>query len=295
MDDENGLGAPAPRSQIGVRALTALLCWLITTVLLAVTVPAAWVQYNLVDNDGFAALAQRAAQQPALQAALAGELATQAVRLARERGIPVDYAQVRGAAAAYTAGPAFPARFTRAMQEIHRSIFTGSGEWVVDLAPMLGDSVYQPSATDHGAPEPSAPTARLAIPVPESLRAAPLRAPANLVRWVGLGAVLLTSVFALLTLIAARRRGRALTGLGVSALLAGAAGWAGVETSRRFFNDALDETLSSAETTVRKIAGVLVATCVDSLHQWLNWTLAAGGMLVVIGVAVAVLSGLRRC
>lgn len=265
-----------------------MLAWLVTTVLLAVAVPTAWVQHNLVDDDGFAALSQRAAQHPALQAAVAGELATQGVWLIREHGIPADYAQVRGVAAAYTAGPEFPPRFARAMQGVHHGMFTGDGtdEWIVDLSPMLGDSVFQPSRTDYDVAEP----ATLAVPVPESLRAGPLRVLADWSRWVSLGAVVLTGVFALLTLLAARRRGKALTGLGVSALLVGALGWAGVEVGRRFLN----ETVDNAGAVVHRITDVMVATGVDSLHEWLNLTLAAGGVLVVLGVAVGVLGGLRK-
>ena len=45
--------------------------------------------------------------------------------------------------------------------------------------------------------------------------------------WVSVGATILTGVFALLTLAAAGSRGKALAALGVSALLVGAAGWAG--------------------------------------------------------------------
>jgi hypothetical protein len=45
---------------------------------------------------------------------------------------------------------------------------------------------------------------------------------------VSIGAAALSGLFALLTLAAARSRGRALASLGVSALLVGAAGWAGI-------------------------------------------------------------------
>ena len=41
--------------------------WIATTVLLAVAVPAMWVQQNLISQTGYAALAQRAAADPALQ------------------------------------------------------------------------------------------------------------------------------------------------------------------------------------------------------------------------------------
>ena len=54
-----------------MRFVATLLMWLVTTVLLALALPAAWVQQHLVDGDGYAALAQKAAADPGLQAATA--------------------------------------------------------------------------------------------------------------------------------------------------------------------------------------------------------------------------------
>ncbi|MDT5128627.1 MAG: hypothetical protein QOH54_4271, partial [Mycobacterium sp.] len=42
------------------------------------------------------------------------------------------------------------------------------------------------------------------------------------------------------------------------------------------------------------IAQAMVDHAEGSLHQWLNLTLAAGGVLVVFGVIVSMLGGLRR-
>jgi hypothetical protein len=108
--------------------------------------------------------------------------------------------------------------------------------------------------------------------------------------WASVGASILTGVFALLTLAAARSRGKALAALGVSALLVGAAGWAGLEVARRYINTALDRT----EGDIRQVTGAMVTHAEGSLHQWLNLTLAAGGVLVVFGVVVSMLGGLRR-
>ena len=60
-----------------MRFVLAALLWLLTTIGLAVAVPAGWVQQNVVDADGYAAFAQRAAADPALQRAVAGEPARQ--------------------------------------------------------------------------------------------------------------------------------------------------------------------------------------------------------------------------
>jgi hypothetical protein len=100
----------------------------------------------------------------------------------------------------------------------------------------------------------------------------------------------LAGISALLMLAAARSRGKALVSLGVSALLVGAGGWAALEASQRFVDDALNQTAGD----IRQIADVMVGQAELSAHHWLNLTLAAGGVLVVFGVAVSMLGGLRR-
>jgi len=91
-------------------------------------------------------------------------------------------------------------------------------------------------------------------------------------------------------LAAARSRGKALAALGVSALVVGATGWAGLEVARRWVDHALNRT----EGDIRQVADAMVNHAEASMHMWLNLTLAAGGVLVVFGVLVSMLGGLRR-
>ena len=72
--------------------------------------------------------------------------------------------------------------------------------------------------------------------------------------------------------------------------MAGAAGWAGLEVARGHVNHALDRTTGD----IRQVAEAMVDHAEDSMHQWLNLTLAAGGVLVVFGVLASMLGGLRR-
>jgi hypothetical protein len=102
--------------------------------------------------------------------------------------------------------------------------------------------------------------------------------------------MVLTGVLALFTLAVARSRGKALAALGVSALIVGAAGWAGIEVARRYIDRALDQITGDT----RDIAQAMVGHAEGSLHHWLNLTLAAGGVLVVFGVIVSMLGGLRK-
>jgi hypothetical protein len=276
-----------------VRFLVTMLLWLVTTIALAAAVPGAWLQRNVIDVNGYAALAQSAARDPALQGPMAAELTTQVVTLGADRGYRVNEELVRGVATAYTASPSFPGQFAQANRIAHERLFTNSARqsaqgWEVDLAPMLADTTFAQTLKNFNI---AAPT-RVTVPVSVSdrLRPGELRPLATWGPWVSLGAAVLAGVAALLTLASARTRGKALAALGVSALLVGAGGWAALEIGRRYIDTALNHTTGD----VRQIADVMVAHAENSLHQWFNLTLAGGGVLVVFGIFVTMLGGLRR-
>jgi len=280
-----------------VRFLATLLFWLLVTAALAVAVPTAWAQHNVVDEDGYAALATSAAKDPALQSAMAAELTAQLVTLAGNSGYDVRPDLLSGAATAYTRSAAFPGQFAQANRIAHRWMFTDtvqqsdeSGRWEIDLSPMLADSSFQETLRDFGIHAPSTLVVPLTENVSDSLRPGQLRQVARWGPWVSVGAMVLTGVLALFTLAVARSRGKALGALGVSALIVGAAGWAGIEVGRR----SIDRALNQITGDVRDIAQAMVDHAEGSLHQWLNLTLAAGGGLVVFGVIVSMLGGLRK-
>jgi hypothetical protein len=275
-----------------VRFLTAALFWLLATVTLAVTLPTAWAQSNLIDGDGYARLARRAAAQPALQDAVAAELTSQAVRLIRAQGFPIDPSPVRDAAAEYTAGPAFPAQFVQVNRDGHDWLLSSAdtGPWEIDVVPMLRDKAFGQLLSDYHIALPASMSIPLTATSTEVARPAELHRLAVWGPWLSLVLVALTGLCAALTLAAARHRGRALASLGVSGLLVGAAGWAGIEVARRYLNHALNQ----ATGDIRRIAEAVVDVAEASLHQWLNLTLAAGGVLVLVGVAAALAGGVRK-
>ncbi|MGH3971006.1 MAG: hypothetical protein ACRDTV_23575 [Mycobacterium sp.] len=277
-----------------MRFTATVLLWLFTATALAIAVPAGWAQLNLVDVDGYGALAERAATDPALQAAAAAELSTEATALINERGYSADPQLVRRIATAYTAGPAFPRQFAQANRLAHQWLFSndrsGADPWVIDLAPMLGDEAFQQLLADHHVRMPSTATVPLTVSGSTTLQPGTLRPLATWGPWVSIAAALAMGIGALLTVAAARSRGRALAALGVSALLVGAAGWAGLEIARRRINEALNHTVGE----VRRIADVMVDQAEASLHRWLDVTLAVGGVLVVFGVLVAMAGSLRK-
>lgn len=280
-----------------MRFTTALLFWLLTTAALAVAVPATWAQHNVVDRDGYSELAASAGRDPRVQQATAAELTSQLVNLTANSGYEVSSGLLGGAVTAYTRSDAFPGQFALVNQIAHRWMFTDtvgtsdeSGRWQIDLLPMLSDSSFRQTLQDFGISPPSTLTVPLTENVSDSLRPGQLRQATTWGPWVSVGAAVLAGVFALLTLAVAKRRGKALAALGVSGLIVGAAGWAAIEVGRRYVDDGLNATTAG----VRDIADAVVDHAIGSLHVWLNLTLAAGGVLVLFGVFVSMLGGLRR-
>ncbi|UXA18606.1 hypothetical protein [Mycobacterium sp. SMC-4] len=279
-----------------MRFLAALLLWLLTTVALAASVPALWTQATIVNENGYAALAASAAEDPRLRQAMADELTTQAIALAAENGFNLNLQLVSRVADSYTHNEGFSGQFAQANRIAHRWMFTGAvpsgnstDQWLIDVAPMLADPSFDATLGSLDLQVPDSLTVPITVDSPE-LRPGKLRWLATWGPWVSIGAAVVTVLLALLTLAAARSRGKALTALGVSALLVGAAGWAGIEMADRYRDAALDQTAGN----IRTVAEVMVAHAVDSLHHWLNVTLIAGGGLVVLGVVAAGLGGMLR-
>jgi hypothetical protein len=275
-----------------VRFSATVLLGVITTVAAAVAVPTAWAQLNLVDADGYAAMARRAASDPMLQSAAAAELADQATALITARGRSVDPAVVGSAAAGYTASPAFPGQFAQVNRLAHGWVLSSDssgGPWVVDVGPMLADPSLQQMLSRSHVRTPTTLVVPLTAAPPKALASARLRFFASWNLLVCLTTAALAGFSAVLALASARSRAKALTGFGVAALVVGACGWAALEVARRRVDAALDDTTGD----IRAIADVMVGHAEDSLHHWLNLTLAAGGVLAAVGVLVAILGGLR--
>jgi len=281
-----------------VRFVATVFLWLVTTVALAAAVPAMWAQKNIVDANGYAAFTQSAAKDPRLQQAMASELTTQIVSLASDKGYDLNPDLVRGVTTAYTQNAGFPGQFAQANRIVHTWMFTDEirrqegtdDRWLIDIAPMLSDPSLRATLGNLNLGVPDTLTVPITVSDSSGMQPGQLGQLSRWGPWMSIGATVLTGVFALLTLAAARARGKALAALGISALLVGAAGWAGLEVARRLINQALNRTTGD----IRQVADAMVGHAESSLHQWLNLTLAAGGALVALGVLVSMLGGLRR-
>jgi hypothetical protein len=171
----------------------------------------------------------------------------------------------------YTRNSGFPGQFAQANRIAHRWMFTGAvpsgnstDQWLIDVAPMLSDPSFDATLGTLDLHVPPTLTVPITVDSP-GLQPGKLRWLTTWGPWASIAAALVAGVFALLTLAAARSKGKGLTALGVSALLVGAAGWAGIEVGRRFIEGALNRTTGD----IRTVAEVIVARTEDSLHLWL--------------------------
>ncbi|MUL44565.1 hypothetical protein FZI85_17760 [Mycobacterium sp. CBMA293] len=279
-----------------MRFVATLLLWLVTTVAVAVAVPVCWAQHTIVDRGGYVALATTAAKNPELQKAAASELGIQINKLATSAGYDLSTSTMSNAAGIYTSSSEFPDQFGTANGLAHDWLFTdtmahsdASGRWTIDLSPMLSDRSFKATLSVLGVRVPS----KIEVPLTDSaqsLRPGQFRAATTWGPWARVGICVLTGLFALLTLAMARSRGKTLAALGISTMIVGAAGWAGIEVGRRYINDGLNR----ATGNVRQVADIMVDQAIANAHQWLNITLAVGGGLVVAGVLVTLLGSLGR-
>jgi hypothetical protein len=176
----------------------------------------------------------------------------------------------------------------------HQWLFTNSnsaqrdsqGSWQIDVAPMIKSLV--PQGLSIKAPE----TLKVSV-TDDNLagltpgRLVPVARFGQLAVWISFG---LTLVLAGLTQLAVRSRAKGLVGLGISALLVGTAGWAGLEIGRRY----LDRPLNRVNDNLRDVADSLVTQAIGNAHHWLSLTMAAGGLVIVVGVVSGLVGGLLR-
>jgi hypothetical protein len=277
-----------------VRFVFAVLLWVLTTAAFAVTVTAAWAQARVVDENGYVALAAPAASDAQVRQAIAGELTTQIVTLAENQGNWVSESTVAEMATAYTDSPKFRADFDSVNRMAHQWLFTDSaqaqrdsaGRWQIDLAPMIKSLV--PQGISIKTPE----SVKVAI-TDETLggltpgRLAPIARFGQVAVWIGVG---LTLILAGLTQLAVKSRSKGLAALGVSGLLVGAAGWAGLEIGQQHLHGPLTRVTGD----LRVVTDQLLNQAVGNAHHWLSLTMAAGGLLIAVGVVSAVLGGLLR-
>ena len=248
----------------------------------------AWLDTNVVSEDGFVDLGQPLGTNQAFQQDLAVELGAQVSDSVQVPDAVASFIEplITSAVQGVQSLPGYPQAWDETLQRSHAQTFDGDGGVTLDLAPVVGlvtEELGGAAGIDIPAPEQSLlelgrPDQRGGIEAAVSV--------ANAWPFLSVGA----GIAAILALVVARTRGAALAWLGTGALLAGGALWlvAGSLPSlaaRPAYSSALAETFAAAFSSEASL----------SLQAWTIPFMLGAAVLLVLGLLVrAVFSGRGR-
>lgn len=280
-----------------MRSFVAALAVILGLLLSAVAVPAIWVDRNIVQEDGFVALAAPLGKDPAFQK----RLATAAVgSIDAGANLPDQVAQLvrpvlESAAGSLTGLPAYPAAWEETLRKSHRLNFAdpatlppeaGSAtSLTLDVAPLVALATKQIS--DRVGIKLEAPKQTLVNIGQSGQRQLIERVSAY--SPVGYSLAIGAGVAFLLALVTARRRWKVLAVIGLGGLaLAGlwtwASGWAsGAVTGTASGNEMAD--LFKRE---------FVAAAAAGFGSWVVAAAVAGAILLAAGLIIRVFGGPAR-
>jgi len=280
-----------------LRTFVSAVAVLIGLAMAAVAVPAIWVDRNIVQEDGFVALAAPLGKDPVFQQRLA---AAAVGSLSASEQLPESLTELvrpilENTAQSLTGVPGYPEAWAQTLRKSHRLSVVdpnslpaeagGATSLTLDVAPLVGlvaKQVSEATAVPLEAP------GQVLISVGSSEQrqlVERIAAYAPLGYAVAIGA----GIAFLLAFVAARRRWTVLAGAGVGALvLAGiwklASGVAGAAVSEA----------SSGNEVAELFKREFVAASTASFDQWILATAVAGVALLGLGTVLRVVGGRRR-
>lgn len=280
-----------------MRTFVSAAAVLIGLLMAAVAVPAIWVDRNIVQEDGFAALAGPLGKDPVFQRRLATAAVSSLSSGDRIPGALTDLARpiLEAAAQSLTGMPGYPDAWAETLRRSHRLTFAdpatlpaeadGATSLTLDVAPLAGLVAKQVS--DATKLPLSAPD-QVLIHIGQSnqrqaIERAAAYAPMGYAVAVGAG------IAFLLALVAARRRWSVVAGTGAGVLLLAGA-W-------KLASDAAGGALtgtSSGNEVADTFKREFLAASAGSFGQWILTAAVAGGVLLASGLVLRSVGGRRR-
>jgi hypothetical protein len=280
-----------------LRTFVSAVAVLIGLAMAAVAVPAIWVDRNIVQEDGFVALAAPLGKDPVFQQRLA---AAAVGSLSASEQLPESLTELvrpilENTAQSLTSVPGYPEAWAETLRKSHRLSVVdpnslpaeagGAASLTLDVAPLVGLVAKQVS---EATTVPLEAPGQVLISVGSSEQrqlVERIAAYAPLGYAVAIGA----GIAFLLAFVAARRRWTVLAGAGVGALvLAGvwklASGVAGAAVSAA----------SSGNEVAELFKREFVSASTASFDQWILATAVAGVALLGLGTVLRVVGGRRR-
>ena len=286
----HGDGREARRYRVLVSSLRDLLSVLLltaATLLGALWLPGAWIERNVVDQEGFLAITQPLAEDATLQRSLTDSAVDEALDHELVPGFVSDRATplLQEQASKVTGTEAYTEVWDRAMVELHGALFTpGASPLDVDLLPLIDSlltGVEDTLPLIDDLPRPGEASVTLAsIPdVPLLHRATVLDPWAHRTGPIALG-------LAVLAVLVAGHRRLMLTLAGIGAVLAGLATWLLTTRIEGLVPDAVDQAVF-----LGPIVQVFEQRFAAEVMPQGVIMLGAGALVAAVGL---VLIGLRR-
>lgn len=290
------MGATTPTPRIIVRTFVSAVAVLLALVLTAIAVPAAWVDRNVVDENGFARISGELGMEPGFQERLAGAVAGS---FQASVDLPEPIKSLAGdaleeAAAGMQSWPDYPAAWEETARNSHRLNFGTAGQseeaatataLQLDIAPLvrlIRDHVASGTGIRIDVPDQNVVTLGQA-----SHRELVERAAAFAPLWwtAALGA----AVAVLLALAVARRRSVVMVFLGIGGL-----GLALLWTSTADLAGSMLGTVASANSVAELFKQEFFNAARADFGQWIMAAAWVSAAVLAVGLVLLLLSGRRR-
>lgn len=274
---------------MAVRSFLSALLTLVAMAAAVLAVPSLWLDLRIVDQQGFVSMVAPMAENPEVQEYLADEIAAQATA---RTDIPIAAPLVRPLAEKYTESEQFRLDFADVAGQQHAFLFT-------EPAPGTDPSVMQLDISgmiNRALGLAGTPNA-ITEPVVVDLTTGASGLEAGSYARAGEQITLLARVSAAVAVIAglaalvfARRRSTVLAWLGLGVVIAGASTW----LIGLFFADRAKQEVAGAESSGRKVAGLIIDGMYDDLTRVAVVVGGAGVAMFVVGVLARLLTAGRR-
>ncbi|WP_457963026.1 hypothetical protein M1E17_16315 [Arthrobacter sp. D1-29] len=279
-----------------MRTFVSAIAVILGALLSAVAVPSIWLDRNIVQEDGFVALAAPLGRDEAFQqrlaAAAVGALDTSSIPDALADAVqPV----LESAATSLAGLPGYPAAWEETLRRSHRLSFSTGGSpmpeagaaasLTLDVAPLVALGIEEISSTS-GLPLEAPAETLIDVGQPSQRQLVDaLRGYAPM----GYGLAVGAGIAFLLALVAARRRGAVIFSMGVAGLLLAGLWTAGLQVG-------VDAVLStgSGNELADMFRNELVAASAGDFRAWILGTAIAGSALLVAGLVIRIASPGRR-
>ncbi|VFA89501.1 Uncharacterised protein [Gordonia paraffinivorans] len=274
---------------MAVRSFLSALLTLVAMAAAVLAVPSLWLDLRIVDQQGFVSMVAPMAENPEVQEYLADEIAAQATA---RTDIPIAAPLVRPLAEKYTESEQFRLDFADVAGQQHAFLFTepapGTDPSVMqlDISGMINRALGL-AGTPNAITEPVVVDLTTGA---SGLEAGSYARAGEQISLLARVSAAVAVIAGLAALVFARRQSTVFAWLGLGVVIAGASTW----LIGLFFADRAKQEVADAESSGRKVAGLIIDGMYDDLTRVAVVVGGAGVAMFVVGVLARLLTAGRR-